>query len=83
MNWKTENNALTREFVLADFRSAVEFVQKIIPLAEAADHHPDILIHSYNRVVVWLTTHSEKKITEKDHALSREIDRIKIGVTKK
>jgi 4a-hydroxytetrahydrobiopterin dehydratase len=74
MDWKTENNKLVKEFVLTNFKDAVSFVNQIMPLAEAADHHPDILIHAYKKVKVILFTHSEGKITDKDYALAQQID---------
>jgi 4a-hydroxytetrahydrobiopterin dehydratase len=76
MDWKTENNKWVKEFVFADFVQAVDFVNKIVPLAEKADHHPDILIHSYKKVRIELFTHSKAKITKKDLNLGEEIDRI-------
>lgn len=74
MDWKTENNKLVKEFVLANFKDAVSFVNQIMPLAEAADHHPDVLIYAYKKVKVMLFTHSEGKITDKDYALAQQID---------
>lgn len=74
MDWKTENDKLVKEFVLKNFEEAVSFVNQILPLAEAADHHPDIFIHSYKKVKVILFTHSEEKITEKDYSLAKQID---------
>ena len=74
MDWKTVNNKLVKEFVFANFVEAVTFVNKIVPLAESADHHPDIFIHSYKKVRVELFTHSAGKITEKDYSLAKEID---------
>jgi 4a-hydroxytetrahydrobiopterin dehydratase len=74
MDWTTENNKLVKEFVLTNFKDAVSFVNQIMPLAEAADHHPDILIHAYKKVKVMLFTHSEGKITDKDYALAQQID---------
>jgi 4a-hydroxytetrahydrobiopterin dehydratase len=74
MDWKTENKKLVKEFELENFENAVSFVNQIMPLAEAADHHPDILIHSYKKVKVMLFTHSEEKITEKDYSLAKQID---------
>ena len=76
MDWKTENNKLVKDFVLGNFVQAVEFINKIVPLAEKADHHPDIYIHSYKKVRIELMTHSEGKITEKDYDLAKEIDKI-------
>jgi 4a-hydroxytetrahydrobiopterin dehydratase len=41
--------------------------------AEAADHHPDLLV-SYKRVTVTWSTHSEGGVTEKDVAGARQAD---------
>ena len=74
MDWKTENNLLTKEFEFRNFEESVQFVNKILPLAEEMNHHPDLLIHSYKKVKVMLFTHSEKRITEKDHSLAKKVD---------
>ncbi len=76
MNWEKEGDHLVREFEFSDFSEAADFVQKIVPLANKANHHPDILIHSYKKVKVSLTTHDAGKITEKDYSLAKEIDLI-------
>ncbi|MDD5749731.1 MAG: 4a-hydroxytetrahydrobiopterin dehydratase [Patescibacteria group bacterium] len=76
MNWKILENKLSKEFILTDFKQAVNFVNKILPLAEEADHHPDILIHSYKKVKIILFSHSENKITEKDYQLAKNIDQL-------
>ena len=39
--WRHEDNALRREFTLADFAEAFAFMTSIALMAEAADHHPD------------------------------------------
>mgnify|MGYP001587358482 CR=1 FL=1 len=77
MSWKTENEKLVKEFEFKNFLEAIDFVNKIVPLAEATDHHPDILIHSYKKVKITLFTHSKNKITGKDYELAKKIDGIK------
>ena len=74
MNWNEKDKKLVKEFEFNNFVEAVTFVQAIVPLAEEAQHHPDIEIHSYNKVRISLTTHDVGNITEKDHALATEID---------
>lgn len=74
MPWTTELNGLTKEFTLRSFIGAVDFVNRIVPLAQEMDHHPDLFIHSYKKVKVILFTHSEKKITDKDRELAQKID---------
>jgi 4a-hydroxytetrahydrobiopterin dehydratase len=76
MDWKTENNKWTKEFIFSNFVEAVEFVNKIVPIAEKADHHPDITIHAYKKVRIELITHSEGKITDKDYELAKKIDKL-------
>ena len=74
--WDTANGKLTKEFVFKNFVEAVDFVNEIAVVAEKHNHHPDILIHSYKKVRIELYTHSENKITERDHMLAAEIDKL-------
>ncbi|MCF8264653.1 MAG: 4a-hydroxytetrahydrobiopterin dehydratase, partial [Melioribacteraceae bacterium] len=39
-----------------------------------ADHHPNISIHSWNKVELAISTHDEGGITEKDISLLNAID---------
>lgn len=73
--WTLEGNAIKKQFVLADFPSAVEFVSRLVPGAEAADHHPDILIN-YRRVTLSYSTHSEGGLTRKDFDGARMADTV-------
>lgn len=63
--WTMEGEAIRRQFTFAGFPEAVAFVVRLGFAAEAADHHPDILIN-YKRVTVTYTTHSAGGLTEKD-----------------
>lgn len=74
MKWKTEDNKLVKEFEFGSFKEAINFVNKILPIAEEMNHHPDLFIHSYKKLKVSLFTHSEDKITEKDYTLAKKID---------
>ena len=71
--WAREGDAIAREYELASFRAAIDFVDRIADAAEAANHHPDLDIR-YNRLRVVLSTHSEGGITAKDFGLAAEID---------
>jgi 4a-hydroxytetrahydrobiopterin dehydratase len=63
--WKLEGAAIVRQFSFPGFPEAVAFVVRLGFTAEAADHHPDILIN-YKRVTLTYSTHSEGGLTEKD-----------------
>jgi 4a-hydroxytetrahydrobiopterin dehydratase len=75
--WKEEESFLVKVFEFNNFVEAVDFVNKIVPLAEDMGHHPDLEIFSYKKVRVKLTTHDEEnKITDKDTELAEEIEKI-------
>jgi 4a-hydroxytetrahydrobiopterin dehydratase len=63
--WTLDGRALRKQYTFADFPAAVAFVDRLVPEAEAADHHPDITIN-YRRVTLLYSTHSEGGITQKD-----------------
>jgi 4a-hydroxytetrahydrobiopterin dehydratase len=73
--WDLGDKALVRKLSLPSFGDAVAFVVKLAFVAEAADHHPDILIN-YRRVTLTLWTHTEGGITEKDFALAKQINKL-------
>lgn len=63
--WSLDGNAIKKQYTFRDFPEAVHFVDRLVPVAEAADHHPDILIN-YKRVTLTYSTHSEGGLTQKD-----------------
>ena len=72
--WRLEGNQISKQFTFAGFPEAVAFVDRLVPEAEAADHHPDIQI-SYKRVMLVYSTHSEGGLTDKDFAGAAMADR--------
>lgn len=72
--WKRDGGAIVREYKLADFAAAIAFVNRVAALAEAANHHPDILVHGWNGVRLELSTHSAGGLTDADFALASQID---------
>lgn len=66
-DWVLEGRAIRKQFVFSSFPEAIAFVNRLVPHAEQADHHPDILI-TYRRVTLTYTTHSEGGLTAKDFA---------------
>ncbi len=72
--WARKGEVIEREWKLADFAAAITFVNRVAELAERANHHPDILVHGWNKVRLELSTHSQGGLTEADFALAAEID---------
>ena len=73
-DWRREGDWLTRDLKFENFKSAMEFVNRVAGEAEAMDHHPDILIHGWNNVRLSVMTHSEGGLTEKDFKLAERIN---------
>ncbi len=71
-----EHDSIVRESQFADFAAAIAFVNLVADLAEQANHHPDILVHGWNRVRLTLSTHSQGGLTEADFELAARIDRL-------
>jgi len=71
--WSRQGVALTREHKSESFLGSVEFVNRVAPVAEDMNHHPDLAI-SWDTVTVTITTHSEGGLTEKDFTLAERID---------
>lgn len=76
--WRRDGEAIVRDFDLADFVAAIELVQRVADLAEAANHHPDIDIR-WNTVTLHLSTHSAGGLTQGDLDMARAIDGLAAG----
>ena len=73
--WTLDGNAIKKQFTFAGFPEAIAFVNRLVPGAEAADHHPDILVN-YKRVTLTYSTHSEGGLTAKDFEGAQMADRL-------
>jgi 4a-hydroxytetrahydrobiopterin dehydratase len=72
--WRREGDEIVRDLKFDDFKGAIAFVNRVADAAEERNHHPDILVHGWNRVRLSLSTHSEGGLTENDFDLARTID---------
>jgi 4a-hydroxytetrahydrobiopterin dehydratase len=75
IGWKIKSEKLYKEFEFKTFNQAIEFINQVGNVAEIMNHHPEI-INIYNKVELYLSTHDESKITEKDYSLAEKIDKI-------
>lgn len=72
--WRLEGEAIVRELRFEDFAAAIAFVNRVAAAAEQAGHHPDILVHGWNRVRLTLSTHSAGGVTGSDLELAARLD---------
>ena len=72
--WRRDGDAIARDFEFADFAEAMQFVNAVAGIAEDRNHHPDILVHGWNKVRLTVTNHSEGGLTEADFGLAHVVD---------
>ena len=72
-HWTHDGDAITRDFECGDFKGSVDFVNRVLPVAEAMGHHPDLEI-SWDTVSVRVTSHSEGGLTAADFDLAARLD---------
>ena len=74
--WTESNDKLKRKFEFKDFNEALAFINKLAPICESMNHHPEIN-WVYNKIELTLSTHDDgNKITELDYQLANKIDEI-------
>ena len=67
--------SITREFVMADFLRAFEFMTQIAIEAESHNHHPEWR-NVYNKVTITWTTHDVQGLSMNDIELAHICDAI-------
>ena len=73
-DWKREGEAIVRDWKFKDFAEAMAFVNRVAEAAEEANHHPDILVHGWNKVRLLVTNHSAGGLTELDFEMAKRFD---------
>jgi 4a-hydroxytetrahydrobiopterin dehydratase len=71
--WQSDGEKLTRKYTFSNFAEALEFVNHVGKIAEAADHHPDITF-GWGYAEISTTTHDRGGITDVDIALAKQIN---------
>lgn len=73
--WRVVNGKLHREYECKDFVSAFGNMTRVALVAEGMNHHPE-WFNVWNKVVIDLTTHSVKGISDYDFVLAEKIEEI-------
>jgi 4a-hydroxytetrahydrobiopterin dehydratase len=77
--WTGGTKELRRSIEFADFPTAVEFVNRLAPICEELDHHPDLALR-WRWVDVVLSTHSAGGVTDMDVTLAGQVDEVAGGL---
>jgi 4a-hydroxytetrahydrobiopterin dehydratase len=73
--WKIVDGKLHQEYECKDFVAAFGNMTRVALVAEAMNHHPE-WSNVWNKVVIDLTTHSVKGISDYDFVLAEKIEDI-------
>src|SRR3972149_9861030 len=76
--WKyePEPDKIIKEYTFKDFSEALEFVNQVGRIAEKEGHHPNLYLHSYNKVKIELWTHKINGLHLNDFIMATKINRI-------
>jgi len=72
---KNGQNRLCRDYIFADFRGVMVFMNAVAEIIEELDHHPE-WTNNYKKLSVRLMTHSVGDVTDKDIELAQYMDRL-------
>ena len=74
-DWRVLLRSLQSSFTTGSMAKGIEFAARVGAAADAANHHPDLMI-TYPRVHVLLTTHETDGLTNRDVDMARTISAI-------
>jgi|TARA_Y100000287_G_C13926894_1_gene212845 4a-hydroxytetrahydrobiopterin dehydratase len=73
--WSIKKNKLYKKFIFLNFSDALSFIVQVGIESEKINHHPTIS-NTYNKVEIWLDTHSVNGLTRLDIKLAERIDNL-------
>jgi 4a-hydroxytetrahydrobiopterin dehydratase len=73
--WSHSDKAIRRTYETDGWPITLMLVNALGFIAEAADHHPDLVV-GYRRVTVTLSSHSAGGVTAKDFELAKKFDEV-------
>jgi 4a-hydroxytetrahydrobiopterin dehydratase len=73
--WTVEDGKLRKSYTFVNFVDAVQFVDRLTIVAEAQNHHPDLVV-GWGKVVVHLWSHDVGGITSRDLRLAAALDQL-------
>lgn len=74
-SYHEEKKSLRKEFLFKSYLKTISFVNALAWLANKENHHPDLEV-SFSKCTIYLTTHDEFGVGEKDFHLARKINEL-------
>jgi 4a-hydroxytetrahydrobiopterin dehydratase len=81
-HWRVLLSSLRATFATPDFTTAADFVARIAAAADAADHHPDVVLR-WGQVTVTTSSHDAGGLTQRDVDLAATVSALadELGLT--
>ena len=71
--WPIVGAELRRRYAFPDFAAAAAFAAAVAPIADADDHHPELIV-AWGRVDVRLSTHDVDGLSARDFIVAAKLD---------
>jgi 4a-hydroxytetrahydrobiopterin dehydratase len=78
-----DGKRIHKEWAVKDFKSGIDFFNRVADLAEEEGHHPDLRLSGYRNISIALSTHAIGGLSENDFILAAKIDQLPIELKKK
>ena len=75
-DYDSDDKMIVRETTFKDLVEAMGFLNKMAELAEKLNHHPDMTVCEYNRVIIATTTHDAGGVTDNDVRLAQGFEEL-------
>ncbi len=69
-----DGDSIEKHYAFADFKEALDFVDKVGAIAEQEGHHPDIHLTDYKNVSVVLSTHAIGGLSHNDFIVAAKVN---------
>jgi len=78
-DWKiVQEHHIAKSFLFPDFKTELDFVNRVGAVAEQEGHHPDLCL-AWGKVDVEIYTHKIKGLTESDFILAAKTDEVYVA----
>jgi len=75
-DWEiVEEHHVAKSFAFPDFKTALDFLNRVAVVAEHEGHHPDMCL-AWGKVDVQIYTHKIRGLSESDFVLAAKVDQV-------
>ena len=73
-----DGQRIRRDWTVKNFVAGMDFLHKVMEVAEAEAHHPDVHLESYKQLWIEIWTHAIGGLSENDFILAAKIDQLPV-----